>query len=333
MLIFLHLINYGLYLQIAMYTYKTKDGFGLHKDGKKLHGFTYECITNSRSKDLFGEKLDKAMGLGKEEDRYGNGLQVENSAIGNGTAAEEKNMEEVGPGQDTQFGGEVDIYALANVLRAAYVDLVINGNDDMTSYLYLTEKAIFALSEEVKSAIGEELAQDGGVALALVTELVATVTDEEKLFIKAVTDREDLELSGIEALNEENLKKVYSTVTPRKETHGLLAMNGVGVESTPWAQNLIQVAPTLDKLVGMDFASFQGFFPDANDIDGGSNVVEYKKARTTQLPGGDELIAHKMYAGLIGRPTNVEVPAIRGLLLENGVGLQVASQMEQVSLT
>lgn len=321
MLKFLNLTNYGLYLQIAKYTYKTKDGFGIHKDGKKLHGFTYECISNSRSKDLFGEGIDKAMGRGQDTI----------SSIGYESTAEEKIKEE--SVKDTQVGGEVDIYALANVLRAAYVDLVISGNDDMTSYLYLTEKAIFALSEEVKSAIGKELAQDGGVALALVTELVATVADEEKLFIKAVTDRQDLELNGIEALNEENLRKVYAAITPRKETHGLLAMNGVDVKNSPWAENLIQTAPTLDKLVGMDFTSFQGLFPGANDIDGGSDVVNYKKARTLELPGGDEHIAHKMYAGLIGRPMNVEVPAIRGLLLENGVGLQVASQMEQVGLS
>jgi hypothetical protein len=163
-------------LRCSMYSTRL-GGFGVQKDGKKLHGFKYECISNTRSKDLFGDKIDAA--------------------------------------RDAE-----DVLALATVLVAAYSDLILSGNDDMTSYLYLTENAIYALSDPVKKAIGD-LKNEGGVALGLVTELVATASSAEGLFIKAVQPRiDDEQMGGIEALNEANLKKVYAAITPMVQTRG-----------------------------------------------------------------------------------------------------------------
>ena len=292
------------FITAEKYTYLTKEGFGLHKDGTKLHGFTYECLSNSRSKDLFGDNINAAMGVTVNED---------------------------GTESVPDDASQVNIEALATALVAAYTDLIINGNDDMTSYLYLTEKAVYALSQTVKDKIGEKLAANGGVALALVTELVATTDDAEVLFKIAVDDRdEDLDLSGIEALNEEHVEKVYAAITPVAQTQGILLNNGVDVNQE-WAQNLIGQASNLDKLVGMDFQAFQGLFtasPDAKKAENWEEVLE----ESINPPAGDELIAHKMYAGLLGTPATAEVPAMRGHLLESGVGLQVAMNLELVSM-
>lgn len=287
------------------YTYLTKEGFGLHKDGTKLHGFRYECVENNRSKDLFGDDIDSAMGVITtriENDDGTTGEEVSSSSPGDGTV--------------------VDKAALANALLAAFNDLIINANGDMKSYLYLTQKAPYALSDAVKEKIGDELASDGGIALALVTELVATVAGEE-LFKKAATEREDdQDLAGIAALNEDNVEKVYAAITPAVETEGILLNHGVDM-SQEWVGNLITAAPNVDRLVGMDFDSFKtAMSMEGNELE---NIV--------QPPVGDELVAHRMYAGLLGTIRNAQVPALRGYLLESGLGLEVANQMEKVSST
>ncbi len=244
-----------------------------------MHGFTYECLNNTRSKDLFGTDIDAALVAG-----------------GDTTAP------------------AVDIHALASVLVAAYSDLVINGNDDMPSYLYLTKQAKFALSEEVKNVIGY-LKDDGGVALALVTELVATAESGEELFKKAVQPRnDDDELVGIEALNEANIQKVYVAITPAIQTKGVLLSNGVtDFSENSWASKIVSAAPNLDDLVNKKFDELK-------------ELMEEIPATAT---GGTKLL-ERMYAGLIGNPATTEVPPVRGYLLENGVSLQYAKQMEEV---
>lgn len=202
----------------------------------------------------------------------------------------------------------VDINALADVLVAAYSDLVINGNDDMPSYLYLTKKATFALSDEVKTTIGH-LQVNGGVALGLVTELVATGTAED-LFKEAVLPRNDDEdvLVGVEALNEACIQKVYDFITPTSQTKGVLLNNGVDI-TKDWAQNLISDAPTIDDLVKSDFDKIQ---------------THLEKA------GPDKNIIESMYAGTVASPLYTETPPVRAYLLENGVDLKYANQLEKV---
>jgi hypothetical protein len=228
------------------------------------------------------------------------------------------------------FGEDIDqamndINALADVIVCAFGDLVLNGNDDMTSFLYLKKKAIDALSQEVKDELEENgiSPADGGVALGLVTELVATAPNAEALIKKAVLPRGDIStLTGIEAMNEANIQKVYTAITPMVQTKGILLNNGIDL-TNGWATALIEEAPTLDKIMSMDFDTFRSTL---NETD--NDYEDLKDA--LKAPTGDELIAHKMYAGLLGSPTNVTVPSIRGYLLEQGINPDVANQMEKV---
>jgi hypothetical protein len=292
------------------YTYLTKEGFGLHKDGTKLHGFRYECVARNRSKDLFGEAIDSA-------------LRVTTTR----TLKEDGTTEEVTSKVDPN---KVNKTKLANVLLAAFNDLIINANGDMRSYFYLTEKAPYVFFDTpVRKAIGDDLARDGAIALALVTELVANVSEEE-LFKKAVREREDdQELAGIAALNEDNVEKVYAAITPVIQTQGILLNQGVNMEQE-WVKNFIIQAPNVDKLAGMDFSSFKNLMPQPPSPVPVESWAELKNM--IKPPMGDELVAHRMYAGLLGTIRNAQVPAVRGYLLDSGIGLEVANQMEKVSI-
>jgi len=291
----------------AKYTYKTKEGFGLHKDGTKLHGFRYECVAKNRSKDKFGDDIDSAMGVTTTR-----------------TLKEDGTIEEV----SSSNGTPVDKHALANALLAAFNDLIINANGDMRSYLYLTQKAPDALSNRVQEVIGTELASDGGIALALVAELVAT-SEGEGLFKKASREREvDQELAGIAALNEDNVQRVYRVIIPVKQTEGILLNHGVNMEQK-WVNELIIQAPNMDKLAGMDFNSFRNIVDQTPPSF--SSVESWAELKNMiQPPTGDKLVAHRMYAGLLGSIREAQVPAVRGYLLESGIGLEVANQMEKV---
>ena len=128
------------------YHYVPKNGIGLQKDGTKLTAFDYEVSFQTRSRDFFGADIERA-----------------------------KTADHGGP----------DIYALEDIIIAAYGDLILNGNDDMTSYLYLCREAVNALYPKVKDQIGG-LQNKGGVALALVTEFIATFLSAGDLFKSAL---------------------------------------------------------------------------------------------------------------------------------------------------
>ena len=216
-----------------------------------------------------------------------------------------------------------NIHRLSNLLVAAYTDLVLDGNSDMTSYMYLMDMATHALSEPVKAVI-EDLSKDGGIALALVTELVATSSGSNALFKRAVLSREEMEdLDGMEGVNESYVRKVYAAITPSVQTKGILLNNGLDI-SQGWGQELVNAAPSVDKLVNMDFKEFNGIVKPPEDR--GKNDLADLKA-----PTGGQLIAHQMYAGLIGSPSgNITVPPIRGYVLENDLSPQVAHELEMV---
>ena len=206
-----------------------------------------------------------------------------------------------------------DIYALEDIIISAYGDLVLTGNDDMTSYLYLCRQAIHALSDNVKTQIGH-LQHKGGVALALVTELVATSSTAEELFKAAVRPRDDdTELSGIEAMNEANVVKVYTALTPSVQTKGILLNNGVDL-SKDWAQVLMGRAPNLDMLVDMDFTALSDLLPSDATV-----------SKT------DQSVVHQMYAGMLGNPASANVPPVRKYILESGLDLSAADKLEKVS--
>jgi len=231
------------------------------------------------------------------------------------------------------YGGDIqaaidanNIYRLSNLLVAAFTDLLLNGNSDMKSYMYLMDKATFALSDEVKEEIAP-LDEDGGVALALVTELVATSSSAEGMFIRAVLSREKMDdLDGLEGLNESYVRKVYAAITPMVETKGILLNNGIDIK-TGWGFDLAQKAPSVDKLVAMDFNTFKSTVHKDDKKSEGAFA-------DLKAPTGDQLIAHQMYAGLLGsHSSNVSVPAIRGYVLKNDLNMQVADHMEKVSRT
>ena len=126
-----------------------------------------------------------------------------------------------------------DIHSLADIIVAAFSDLVFNGNDDMTSYLYVMKQATFALSTEVRAELKKNDIdpKNGGVALGLVTELVATGS-KVSLFKRAVQPRIDASnLQGMEALNEGSIQKVYVAITPAVQTQGILLNNGIDISN------------------------------------------------------------------------------------------------------
>lgn len=221
---------------------------------------------------------------------------------------------------------ENNIHRLSDLLVAAYTDLVLDGNSDMTSYMYLMDKATHALSEAVIDEIGEDNAKHGGVALALVTELVAT-GDAASLFKRAVLSREDMDdLEGLEGINESYVRKVFAYITPMVETKGVLLNNGVDI-TQGWGKELAEKAPSIDQVVKMDFEDFQQTVNPSPEAYNGTDTVA-----SINAPTGDALVAQQLYAGMLSSPgSNISAPPLRAYMLENNMNLQVANEFEKVS--
>lgn len=240
---------------------------GIQKDGHKLHMFNYEVGFQNRSRELFGSQIEET--ISKIE-------QAKASRTSSDT-----------PFKDTDEYEH--ICALQSIIAAAYGDIVINGNDDMTSYLYLCQKSLWALSQSVANDI-DHLAKQGEVALGLVTERVANSVNSEELFKAAVLPREEDELEGIEALNEDAINKVYAFLTPSCQTKGILLNNNVDI-TTEWAGKLIESCPTLDQLCKLELGDFNEKY-------------------ATNASDGETVVLKQMYAGMLGSPINIDVPRI-----------------------
>lgn len=195
----------------------------------------------------------------------------------------------------------------------------------MGSYVYLMDMAKHALSDQVKELLGN-LRHSGGIALGLVTELAATGS-ANSLISSSVLPRDEFDdLDGVEAVNEAHIRKVYAAITPRSQTKGILINNGVSTKPGTWGAQLAEAAPTIDSLVKMDFSSFKAIVPHNPVRADGDPLNDLRP------PSGEELIAHQMYAGVVVEPSsNVPVPPIRGYALENGLGMEIANAMENVS--
>ena len=125
---------------------------------------------------------------------------------------------------------------------------------------------------------------------------------------------DDAELSGIEAMNEANVVKVYAALTPSTQTKGILLNNGVNLSKT-WATELINSAPNLDALVDMDFNTL-------------SSILTPDHGTTPSKT--EESVVHQMYAGMIGQPASANVPPVRKYVLESGLDLGAADELEKV---
>ena len=221
-----------------------------------------------------------------------------------------------------------DARKLATVLVTAYADLVALSNNTagselLTSYLYLTDVAVHALSDKVKDELlkvvpGYET--DGGVALALVIELVATASTAEELYQKAALPRNsDIKtLTGFEDLNEAQIVRVYGALN--QQTKGILVNNGIDTQGA-WATKLLVSAPTLDKLVQMDFGTMHGILTGLT-----GTPTAYQEATAYE-----KATVHKIYAGMTsGIPTNVQIPPVRKHILISGLSMFVADELEKV---
>ena len=234
-------------------------------------------MTKNRSKDLFGEKIETL----------------------------------VNSSQDSP-DDEENLCLAADTIACAFMDLVQNGNNDLVSYSYLAEMARKVISEDIKQEIGK-LKFSSGVALGLVTELVARA-EPTNLFIKATQPRDNRQLTGLEAINEQYIEQVYAFITPLQQTKAVLSSNGIDVQSTSWAKEVINVAPNLDDLVQLNFDVLASKYKDIEGI------------KPNQLQ-----TLHEMYAGIHSRPEDIKPPSVRRHMLNSGVNMEIASALENVS--
>jgi len=259
------------------YDYVPQSGYGFHHDGKKLHAFSYDCVTKNRSKDLFGAKLDELL----------------------------KHKSEMADKDKTEKEKKA-LFVAADTIASAFVDLVQEGNNDQVSYSYLAEKALEVLSDDIKKEI-KDFQYSAGAALGLVTELVARDTPTN-LFIKATKPRDNRQLTGLEALNERYIEQVYAFITPLQQTKAVLSSNGINVEKSTWAQEVIKEAPNLDKLVQLSF--------------------EDLVAKSKGIHPNERQTLHEMYAGMHSRPEDIKPPPVRRHMLNSGVNMEIALALE-----
>lgn len=253
------------------FKYIPRKGIGIEKDGNKYHGFTFDCERKAYSQSKFGESIE-------EDKKSGNKR------------------------------------ALQATLLSAFKDLISSPDhaSDMQSYNYLCRQAVYALSLTMNDLLKEkDLHDDGPIALSLVTERLATVSDKELFFKRAVLVRSQVYSGQVQQTNEEHLQDLFAAYTPSVQTDAMLKNNGILGASSPWVTQFVQQAPSVDHIVQMDFQ-------DLNELIKGASAREKD-------------VVHRMYAGMVGKTEYAVAPPIRRNMIENGLDLYVASALEAVS--
>ena len=151
---------------------------------------------------------------------------------------------------------------LANLIVAAYADVVMKQKDDMLSFIYLSEHALLTLSIDVKSLIGNKQ-HIAGIALALVVNMVATGKQKSVIskanVLKHTYNNYKSSASKIEETVNAYRKKVFKGVLPKHETEAVLADVGI---NNDLAIQLTRIAPDLDSFRKLDDTLLQGVFAE-----------------------------------------------------------------------
>ena len=109
----------------------------------------------------------------------------------------------------------------------------------------------------------------------------------------------------------------------------MLLNNGILVDKSPWAQKLVEIAPTLDDLVQMEFSDLQSTIEPSGVY--AENLTVAPDDLYPDASANYQSVVHEMFAGLLGTPRSAFVPPVRRYMLENGLDLAVANELENVS--
>ena len=201
---------------------------------------------------------------------------------------------------------------LATLIVAAYHDVVASKPGDMVSFVFLAEKSLLTLSNDVKRLAGSQK-HIGGIALALVIDFVATGTQGsvkgKANARKASLKKKPVTKSQIENLRIEYRNKFYKGVLPRFETEAVMAEVGInGGKNDSWVVALASTAPTIEGFRNLNHEDIQALFTD-KDV----NPIDQEKI-------------NQIFSGIKG---GGDIPIARKNLVEAGIDVKDVSAMEQ----
>ena len=193
---------------------------------------------------------------------------------------------------------------LAHVIIAAYHYIVDAKADDLVSYVSLCNRALKTFSLDVKILIGPQ-SNMPGVALAMVVNMVATGS-AKVVGRKAIKPfKRSTKVSPIVELTENYIGKVYAKLKPKVEFQA--EMDEAQIYGGSWVVELTSKATNMDDFRALDYKK---------DIESTvKNALESDRSKI-----------YEMFAGLRG---GGEVPIERKNLVQAGVSLNLAVQLEK----
>ena len=270
--------------------YKVTEGWGVQKEGGRIHTFDYSVSQNQgRTERIFGEALNGAA------QRVVTALKAQSNSVGTDAATA------------AAVAVESARKNLVTLIVAAWRDVVAGQPKDFKSYVYLSEKALLAVNDDVKKFLQDfNMHDDGGVCLGLVTELAASSSAIiiKKKAIKKRKDLSSLDENTIMYMNELYISHLYRKLVPKVELEAKMEEAGINSGTTV---SLTAQAPNLEKLRSMDLADVLKALENASKADK-NKVID-------------------MFAGVTGGGESV--PIARKNMVEAGIPIKVAYEMEK----
>ena len=201
---------------------------------------------------------------------------------------------------------------LATLIVAAYTDVVQSKSGDMVSFVLLAEMSLLTMSNDVKMLAGSQK-HIGGIALALVTDLVATGTassiKRKANARKAFFHKNTVSTERIVILIDQYRNKFYKSILPRYESEAVMAEAGItGGKGDDWLVQITSKAPTIEGLRSLSHKELETIFTS-----GDVSPIDQKKV-------------NQMFAGIIG---GGDIPIARKNLVEAGIDVKTVYAMEQ----
>ena len=276
--------------------YKVTKGWGVQKEGGRIHTFDYSVSpTQGRTMRIFKDALDGAA------QRVVTALKAQSNSVGTDAATA------------AAVAVESARKKLVTLIVAAWRDVVSGQPNDFASYVYLSEKALLAVNDDVKKFLQDfNMHDDGGVCLGLVTELAASSSAIiiKKKAIKKRKDLSSLDENTIMYMNELYISHLYRKLVPKVELEAKMEEAGInsGTTGTEWKDSLTTAqAPNLEKLRSMDLADVLKAIAKASKADK-NKVID-------------------MFAGVTGGGESV--PIARKNMVEAGIPIKVAYELEK----